>query len=76
MSSNYPPGVTGNEPEIAGTTSRAVTVAFDCDRCQFSGEVEAEQSMTSRSAHSIEFVEFIVCPGCGRQLERDGVEEF
>lgn len=33
MTSNYPPGVTGNEPQIAGYDE----LEYDCDECQTTG---------------------------------------
>lgn len=55
--SNYPPGVTGNEWQIAGPDERVVSVDCNVDGCGFTGEVDG----SSIDGETWQFT----CPDCG-----------
>lgn len=69
MLSNYPPGVTGNEPEIAGYDEADVTVQdFTCPRCEaVAAEVDGVRMRASRYA----YVDIVECPSCGATTETE-----
>jgi uncharacterized Zn finger protein len=61
--SNYPPGVTGREPEIVGYDEREVSA--ECQGCEWEGEVVAEviDHKGGRNGHTdLAFT----CDECGR----------
>lgn len=73
--SNYPPGVTGNEPQIAGYDDEDVDVR-ECNRevadendetsiCSFAGEVSIGWSGR---------IGYWVCPDCGWKHEDEAEE--
>lgn len=78
--SNYPPGVTGNEYQIAGCPERDIEVEYECDECDFNGMVEATEYTTALYRDSREFTEEFECPGCKmavtRDMSEDGQENF
>lgn len=61
MSSNYPPGVTGNEPQIAGTESQEEI--RDCPTCE--EEIAGTLTYISRTVAEWE------CAECENILEID-----
>ena len=60
MSDNFPPGCTGNEPEIAGYDEIEITVECPMSDCDFEGDVEAY-------GHGGIF--YWDCPNCDAQNE-------
>ena len=59
MNSNYPPGVSGHEPQIVGAPERQVEGSFICDACD--QEVHAKFTVTL----DFEWYGEWVCPECG-----------
>ena len=47
----------------SGVNSRDVVVEFDCNRCNFSGELDAQTDDTRNMAYA-------VCPVCKEDLEQ------
>ena len=70
--SNYPPGVSGFEPQIAGYDEREVMCEVYCpvDECsEFSGQVLCTEVSTSRGDHLIYGNRYWTCPACGENNE-------
>lgn len=72
--SNYPPGVSGFEPQIAGASERdGEDMSLECDSCEFAGEVPSTLYVWDR--YSI--TQVWECPECGREYERErDAEDF
>lgn len=68
MSSNYPPGVTGNEPQIAGYPE--IEEEIECPNCGETNEVVGFVVSGSKFAYTISFT----CPDCEYEWEED--EEY
>jgi hypothetical protein len=68
--SNFPAGVSGNEPQIAGYDERDGTRAVECgnDECRLF-EVTSDVSGTDQIAYG-EVLFLWDCPSCGRGGER------
>jgi hypothetical protein len=69
--SNYPPGVTGNEPMIAGVEESESVQELECgsDSCNATYEVPT----TETHSHGIvEWTASWVCNKCGESNTRDG----
>ena len=60
MSDNFPPGCTGNEPEIAGYDEIEITVECPMSDCDFEGDVEA---------YGYGGIFYWDCPNCDAQNE-------
>ena len=60
--SNYPPGVTGNEPQIAGYYEKIDTREMQCRfrDCEFEGEAEG-----TLETDLIDIWFHWICPDCG-----------
>src|ERR1700760_2143179 len=56
MSSNYPPGVTGNEPEITGEWPCECDRDPDCKKCDGKGFVNGDEAIWNV---------VLDCPNCG-----------
>lgn len=65
MASNYPPGVSGNEPQIAGYDERVISCG--CPECGQDVEVEAYLIFVDRIAREATFG--FECPECGAETE-------
>jgi acetone carboxylase gamma subunit len=75
--SNYPPGVSGNEPEIAGghEFSNVRTHACDNESCSQYGVEDVEAEVDITLAYDTEYFEW-VCPTCGARHDVEvNVEE-
>ena len=59
--SNYPPGVTGHELEIAGP-DREMVLERECDYCEFTGDMDC---------YEYRGVITCTCPECGMDTEED-----
>ena len=83
MTSNYPPGVSGNEPQIVGYDEEEATMHVECiferrgsfegmgdweEPCGFSGDVDGVRIWQSR----YEFIFVWECPTCGNENEETG----
>ena len=67
---NYPPGVTGNEPEIAGYPETEAVEEGACRDCPFWAEV----TITTWTTPS-EICKTWTCPECGSEQEtREGYD--
>lgn len=65
---NYPPGVTGLEPQIAGYDSRdGGDVDLECEECEFAGTVESTEILVDGMV-----IKEWTCPEC----EHDYSEEY
>lgn len=60
--SNYPPGVTGFEPQIAGGTGVEREINACCDYCTFEGDVVAEVAEVDTVAREVYYS--FICPVC------------
>ena len=69
--SNYPPGVSGFEPNIIGYDEREVDTEVDCpaDECDFLGTVSCTEVSTSRGDYLIYGDRYWTCPACGTDNE-------
>lgn len=88
MSSNYPPGVTGNEPEIAGLETDYATDLRECacdnEECTlFQQHEEREVTVTSEHAHRVVYESWDwTCPSCGdqtsyeREIDYDDIHDY
>lgn len=66
--SNYPPGVTGFEPQIAGyDESSGPDEEFECDHCEFAGTVETILVYVERYT----IVQEWTCPECEHDYSRE-----
>lgn len=68
MSGNYPPGVTGNEPEIAGPMYEEWEEYY-CDHCE-------EDTQHEVTEYCGEGVRYWVCDECGTQFETQSPDPF
>lgn len=61
--SNYPPGVTGNEPQIAGYDEDEIEVDdWTCDQCDHHADmITGYQIRASRET----YIRLVDCPACG-----------
>lgn len=67
--SNYPPGVTGFEPEIAGYDERDVVLdEFYCRTCEVE-QVQVDAVVMQATAYTT--VTVTVCPLCGATTETE-----
>ena len=71
MTSNYPPGVSGFEPEIAGTLESESVQELDCgnDECDACYEVP---SFEEYSHDTVTWTAEWVCNQCGEENSREG----
>ena len=71
MSSNYPPGVTGFEPQIAGARESESIQELNCgnDECDACYEVPTIEDWAHDTV--VWFAEW-VCIKCGEENSRDG----
>jgi hypothetical protein len=71
MASNYPPGVTGFEPQIAGTRESESLQELDCgnDECDACYEVP---SFEEYSHGEVTWFAEWICKECGEENSRDG----
>ena len=70
--SNYPPGVTGNEPQIAGPDSeRQDRDERECAQCDFNDEVTIEEVRYGYTT-----MEYWTCPECGYEHENDVTDKY
>ena len=69
--SNYPPGVTGFEPEIAGYDERDNIREVDCgyDPCRYALEVPVTETY---SHDVVQWYAVWVCPSCNEENEKEG----
>ena len=79
MASNYPPGVSGFEPQIAGYDEREVEREVYCtvETCrEFESEVIVlcTEVATSREVYTINGHRFWTCPACGTEHEEYDIE--
>ena len=68
MSSNYPPGVTGFEPQIAGYAESEGTQELDCD-CGHTMEVDTSEDY---SHGTVTWIADWTCPKCNQSNSREG----
>ena len=70
--SNYPPGVTGFEPEIAGYDEREALREVDCgyDPCRYALEVPVVEVFTGHDV--VEWFAVWTCPSCNEANEKEG----
>lgn len=87
MSSPYPPGVTGNEPQIAGYDERERETIEACDNddwdpkdghpgmavCGFNGPITVTEFIVYRTSNEIIGSRQWTCPRCGMVNEEDDV---
>ena len=69
--SNYPPGVSGFEPQIAGYDEREVDAEVDCsvDECDFFGTTSCTEVSTLRGDRLIYGNRYWTCPACDENNE-------
>ena len=75
--SNYPPGVSGFEPEISGYDEREILREVYCtvDGCsEFEGIVLCTEVETSRGYYTINGNRSWTCPACGTDNEEFDIE--
>jgi hypothetical protein len=78
VNSNYPPGVTGNEPEIAGEDLDATMSGCDCKDYQesdsitlisaYHGTVGIPKIRNNPESGAIKLEKINFCPWCGSKL--------
>ena len=82
MSSNYPPGVTGFEPEIAGYDSREDIdhreASCQNDECaEFDKLEEREITLVKTYAHRVVYESWTyTCPACGKSADFQSEYDF
>ena len=71
MSSNYPPGVSGSEWQIAGADERESIMQIDCgnDECTASYEVP---TIEEYSHGDVTWTAEWICNQCGEENSREG----
>ena len=69
--SNYPPGVTGFEPEIAGYDERDNIREVECgyDPCRYALEVPVTETY---SHDVVQWYAVWVCPSCNEENDKEG----
>ena len=85
--SNYPDGVTGNEPQIAGSDEREIRMEVECDNedwsppdglpgttaCGFSGHTDVTETITHRGRDEIIGTREWTCPRCSTEHLEDNI---
>lgn len=73
---SYPPGVTGNEPEITGgrEPDKTETREVSCPICSYEGEAEVSVWLRTErdedGAYQADDGTFYVCPKCGAEVAK------
>jgi len=69
--SNYPPGVSGFEPQIAGYDERENIMEVECgyDPCRYALEVPVTETY---SHDVVQWYAVWVCPSCNEENEKEG----